>query len=136
LPLPNLPTQAKSPVVLPSTVGKEPPLARDLSAPVLPQQNELPAGKRIKTPGPDFTKPPALPVLARPQSDREPLTDPTLEAGTQAALTAFLPVRTRPAPFLRLNLPDPFEHSYVSRTLPSSGDEVVPISVGSRNLRP
>jgi hypothetical protein len=135
LPLPHLPTQSKNQEVKPKTVASEPPLASDFSNPIPPQRTRLPSGNRITTPGPDFSQPPPLPILARPQSDREPLTDPSLEASTQAALAASLPVRINPAPFLRLNLPDPFEHAYVSRMLPSE-EESVPLRTTSRDLKP
>jgi hypothetical protein len=51
----------------------------------------------------------ALPILARPVSDRASLEDPTGDASTAAALAATLPRRVIPAPFLRLSLPEPFE---------------------------
>ena len=66
-------------------------------------------GPRFRLPSADVNQPVPLPVLARPAPDRAPLDDPTADASWTAAVAAAPPVRTAPVPFLRLNLPDPFE---------------------------
>ena len=76
----------------------------------LPQAPVLPAGERVRVPSPDVNQPVPLPVLARPASDRAPVEDVTGEASAAAALAAPVPQRTTPAPFLKLTVPDPYEH--------------------------
>jgi hypothetical protein len=87
--------------------------ARDATAafhPQAPTPQKPPADGLIKVPSPDLNQPVPLPVLARPLPDRGPLGDPTPDISIAAALAGSVPQRTVPAPFLRLNLPDPFEH--------------------------
>lgn len=76
----------------------------------LPQAPTLPAGERVRVASPDVNQPVPLPVLARPALDRAPVEDVTGEASTAAALAAPVPQRTRPAPFLKLIVPDPYEY--------------------------
>jgi hypothetical protein len=76
----------------------------------LPQAPTLPGGERVRVASPDVNAPVPLPVLARPASDRAPVEDVTGEASTAAALAAPMPQRTTPAPFLKLTVPDPYEH--------------------------
>ena len=49
------------------------------------------------------------PRLGKPLPDRGPVTDPTRGVSADAVLRAPMPARKRPAPFVALNLPDPFE---------------------------
>jgi len=44
-----------------------------------------------------------------------PLTDPTAEVSLAAVVAQPVPVRTTRAPFVRFNLPDPFEHAQAVR---------------------
>jgi hypothetical protein len=76
----------------------------------LPQVPVLPAGERVRVPSPDVNQPIPLPVLARPASDRAAVEDVTGEASAAAAVAAPMPLRTTPAPFLKLTVPDPYEH--------------------------
>jgi len=76
----------------------------------LPQAPALPAGERVRAPSPDVNQPGPLPTLARPALDRAPVEDVTGDASTAAALAAPVPQRTRPAPFLKLTVPDPYEY--------------------------
>jgi hypothetical protein len=76
----------------------------------LPQALVLPAGERVRELSPDVNQPVPLPVLARPASDRAPVEDVTGAASAAAALAAPMPQRTTPAPFLKLTVPDPYEH--------------------------
>jgi hypothetical protein len=57
------------------------------------------------------------------------LGDPTPEVSLAAVLAQPVPVRSAPAPFLRLNLPDPFEHAQAVRlrTLPAE-DPTPPVA--------
>jgi hypothetical protein len=76
----------------------------------LPQAPALPAGERIRVASPDVNQPMPLPALARPATDRAPVEDVTAEASAAAAVAAPMPQRTTPAPFLKLTVPDPYEH--------------------------
>jgi hypothetical protein len=67
-----------------------------------------------------------LPILARPVPDRASLEDATAAYSATAATTAPPVWRTKPAPFLRLNLPDPYENRRPSRLPALPGDETVP----------
>jgi hypothetical protein len=80
-------------------------------APVLPRVPVLQGGERFRLPSVDVNQLPPLPLMTpRSVSDRAPLEDPTAEVSTNAALSAILPQRTRPVPFQRLTIPDPFEN--------------------------
>ncbi len=76
----------------------------------LPQAPALPVGERVRELSPDVNQPLPLPLLARPASDRAPVEDVTAEASAAAAVAAPVPQRTRPAPFLKLTVPDPYQH--------------------------
>jgi len=90
-------------LVLPETFGGVP------SEPRLPQAMSLPAGELTRVPSVDVNKPIPLPILGQPLSDRAPIEDVTVEASSAAAIAATMPLRTQPTPFVRNNLPDPFE---------------------------
>jgi hypothetical protein len=77
--------------------------------PRLPQTMALPAGELTRLPSVDVNQPVPLPILGRPLSDRAPVEDVTVEASSAAVVAATPPQRTQPAPFMRNNLPDPFE---------------------------
>lgn len=64
----------------------------------------------IRMPSVDVNQPLPIPILARPQKDRASLADPGLEASLQAAIRPVAAVRNHPAPFVPINLPDPFEN--------------------------
>jgi hypothetical protein len=102
----------------------------------LPERPQVPDGGRIRLPGPDANQPVPLPVLAVPRGDRAPLDDPTLDASGAAALAEVLPARASPAPFLRLNLPDPFENRAAVRLRTALPEEAVPLPIAPRLPRP
>jgi hypothetical protein len=62
-----------------------------------------------RVPSVDVNKPIPLPFLGQPLSDRAPVEDVTVDASNAAALSGAMPLRTQPTPFIRNNLPDPFE---------------------------
>ncbi len=99
----------------PGPLPEEPPLGNYRDEPSPPRRPELPSAGLLRLPSPDVDQPVPLPVLARPATNRAPLTDPTPEVSRAAVLAAPVPVRTTPAPFVRLNLPDPFEHAQAAR---------------------
>jgi hypothetical protein len=81
-------------------------------------------------------QPVPLPILARPATDRAPLTDPTPEVSLAAVLAAAVPVRTTPAPFVRLTLPDPFEHAQTVRLrTPPEEDPHPPLTIAPPRLK-
>jgi hypothetical protein len=92
-----------------------PPLARYRAALQTPEALELATLPPIHVPSVDVKQPLSLPILARPQSDRASLADPTLEASVAAALAKISAERAGPLPFTPLNLPDPFEHAQAVR---------------------
>jgi hypothetical protein len=75
----------------------------------------LAGGAPIRLSAPDVNQPPPLPILANPGIDRASLDDPTADESLKSALSAVPPIRSNPAPFLRLNLPDPFENAQTVR---------------------
>ena len=66
--------------------------------------------QRVRVPSADVNQPIPLPILAKPSAERAPLDDATAEASNAAALSTTTPERTKPMPFLKLTLSDPFEN--------------------------
>jgi len=120
-PTPPLPDAASSPprLALPPIKDVRPvPLPErvptDLGAviPDLPARPEVATGSLTRIPAHDVSKPADLPVLSpKPVADRAPLTDPTAEFTAASVIRPSLPLRTEPAGFVRINLPDPFENA-------------------------
>jgi hypothetical protein len=128
----EMPRQAdtqKGTQVRPGLLPEEPPLAHYQIAVAQPEPIKLPAGPRVRLPSTNVNQPIPLPILAQPISDRVPLDDPTVTVSHSAALAETFPGRTNPAPFLRLTLPDPFEHRNVIRLLKPLEEEGIPFSV-------
>jgi hypothetical protein len=118
--------------VRPRHLAEEVPLVSYRGAPNLPAVPALPAGPLVRLQSPDPNEVPPLPLLARPVPDRASLADPTVEASSAAALANSIPVRTQPAPFVRLNLPDPFEHHHAVRVRTPPSEDAVPPLVAPR----
>jgi len=79
--------------------------------PQLPARGEFATGPLTRTDARNVNTPPELPALSqRPVADRAPLTDPTIEFTARSVISLNLPLRTEQTGFLRMNLPDPFEH--------------------------
>ncbi|HKA06938.1 MAG TPA: hypothetical protein VKD71_06740 [Gemmataceae bacterium] len=124
-PLPAPPTAAGNVPRLPIPAGKEirpvalaerVPPALGGGIPRLPERAELPTGSLVRQEGRDIAKSAELPILSnRPVPDRAPLTDPTLEFTAQSVITLNLPLRSVQIGFLRIPLPDPFEHTDAAR---------------------
>jgi hypothetical protein len=120
-PTPPLPDAASSPprLALPPIKDARPvPLPErvptDLGAaiPDLPARPEIATGSLTRIPARDLSQPAQLPILSpKPVADRAPLTDPTVEFTAASVISASLPLRTEPAGFVRINLPDPFENA-------------------------
>jgi hypothetical protein len=78
--------------------------------PEVPRRPSFVTGKRTSVPSEDVALPPPLPLLAQRVPDRVSLEDATMEVSTRAALSAALPVRSMPAPYQRVTVPDPYEN--------------------------
>jgi hypothetical protein len=83
----------------------------DDGAPVnVPREPSFPTEKLARVDTEDVSIPPPLPLMATPVPDRVSLDDATMDVSTAAVLQAPLPRRETPVPFVRLSVPDPFEH--------------------------
>ena len=122
LDVPRLPSVRKesSPRLRP--LPDEAPLSTFRTDPQPPQTQVLPAGERARVSGPDPIQPVVLPVLAQPLPERASLDDPGAEFSAATVQSATVPFRSTPAPFVRQNLPDPFENRDTVR-LRSTPDE-------------
>jgi hypothetical protein len=88
--------------------------------PLIPQRIELPTTPRVRLASVDVNLPVPLPYLGHYRTDGVTLEDPTAEASLAAALARPAPARSGPAPFVPLNLPEPYEH----RRLRPAADEI------------
>jgi hypothetical protein len=104
----------------------EPPLVRVVIDLDPPSRQSLPVGLLARVPSPDVNKPQPVPTLSRPVSERVPLDDPTAQFSTEAILATAPPERANPAPVWFVNLPDPFEHRYVSRMQALPPEDTLP----------
>jgi hypothetical protein len=111
---PRLTTKTAKPI-RPHALPENTPLYGKRTSPRLPANIHLPAGELVYWPSSNSDEPPTLPTLAERQPDRAALGDPTAESSMAAALQAVIPLRTSLTPFVRLNLPDPFEHRAAAR---------------------
>jgi hypothetical protein len=132
LPRPRL--DAPNSPLRPRALSGAAPLTWYRDDPQTPQRRRLPDAARVRLPSSDVREPIALPTLGRAHPDRAPLADPSVEASTAAALAGTMPARTNPAPFVRLTLPDPFEHSRTVRLRTPPKEDAVPANTGSRKL--
>src|SRR5262249_53069506 len=106
------------------------------SDPVLPQAPSLAVRPRVRIPSPDVREPIALPFLGQRRREGFPAEDPTAEWSLSAALAAPLPTRTSPAPFLRLNLPEPYESRQPGSSPKGSEEESLPRFFSPQVRRP
>jgi hypothetical protein len=130
--MPRLPA-GKSPALRPRPLPEDLPLAGHLADPTPPQAQTLHAGDRIRIPSVDASQPIPLPILAQPASNRAPLDDVTAEASRNAALATSPLARSAPVPFLKIDLPDPFENRVKPAATPA--ENVTPTHTGSRPSR-
>lgn len=113
--------------VRPRLLPEEPPLSRSLFTPVLPESPKLPAGAGVRLPSPPVDEPPPLPILAQRPVDRGAPEDPTAAFAALTALSARLPDRLTPVPFLRVVIPDPFAHYREVRSGKEPVEENLPL---------
>jgi hypothetical protein len=106
------PARELRPVTLPDRI----PPGLGGAMPELPERSALATGPLTRQEGRDVSKPIDLPILSpQPVADRASLADPSVEFTARSVISPTLPLRTEPAGFLRINLPEPFEHSAASR---------------------
>jgi hypothetical protein len=80
--------------------------------------------------------PPLAPLTPQPTPDRASLDDATADASSAAAVAAPLPQRLRPAPFLKMNLPDPFENRRAVQLPPLPPEQTTPVTAGPKTTKP
>jgi hypothetical protein len=124
----GMPTKKQRPAQLPEPL----PLFDQLASPRLPEAQHLLVGPRLRMPSPDVNQPPPLPILAHQVLDRTSLDDPTLDASLAMALALAPPIRVNPAPFLRLVLPNPFEHRETGRLRQPPPEDSTPMTATPR----
>jgi hypothetical protein len=107
LPLPNPAPQP----IRPWPLREQMPTGSLLTMPALPERAELALSSLTKIPTSDLAKPVNLPILAQPTFERPSLEDPTIDFSASNVIGAPLPLRNTPAPFVKINLPDPFENA-------------------------
>jgi hypothetical protein len=120
----------------PHVLAEEAPLTGYRSDPAPVTIQRLPAGALVRVSSADVNLPPPLPILASPGIDRAPLDDPTAEDSLKSALAAVPPIRSNPAPFQRLNLPDPFENAQTVRLRALPPEEQSPATGPVRPPKP
>jgi hypothetical protein len=128
--LPRPPLDPPVRPVRPRSLAGGMPLGWYRSDPDVPQRQKLPASAGVRLPSVDVNRPVPLAVLGQAQPDRALLTDPAPEVSREAALAGAVPPRTIPVPFLRLNLPDPFEHRRAVRLRNLPDEEKLPVKAG------
>lgn len=100
------------------------------------EPTDNPAAPRAKSP-PTVVDPwLPLPILAQPAPEPASAPGPTALSSLTAGLQATPPERTGPAPFVRMSLPDPFEHRNAVRQHSPPGEEPVPSILSAQPLRP
>ncbi len=77
----------------------------------VPNRIEFPIVVFSTLPAADVKQPVLLPILARRSVDRASLEDPAADFTAQSIVNNKLPLRSRPAPFVKVVLPDPFENA-------------------------
>jgi len=102
------------------------PLVDLMADPAVPQRPELPATFLVSTPSRDVNLPAELPPLAKFQLDRASLDDPTEEFSLRAAQQTAAPIRDKPAPFVKVNLPEPFERRVMGIEVTAEPSVVAP----------
>jgi hypothetical protein len=128
--LPRLPQGATTSSLQPGAVPEDAPLADHTAMPELPASPALATGVplRIDEEGMDGTI--AVPPVIQPAAIAAATVDPTRDSSWKAALAGPLPPRDAAAPFVRRNLPDPFEHRRTGELRPTPAESADPV-VGS-----
>jgi hypothetical protein len=123
LPVAKANTALQPRLVLPEVLG---------GSTVEPRPPSLPSGELTRVPSVDVNHPIPLPILGLPLSDRAPIEDVTGEASSAAAIAATMPQRAQPAPFVKNNLPDPFEFRRPVGASPAPAEQPTPPAAAPR----
>src|SRR5579864_193867 len=95
--------------------------------PQVPDRPQLTGGALSSQRAQNVNEPLPLPTLARPVTGRASLEDPTADFSNEQAIARELPLRTKPAPFQRVDLPEPFEAKPKTRHMESEPAVVPPV---------
>jgi hypothetical protein len=87
---------------------------------------DFPPQRRVRVSNPDVNEPIPVSLLAPRLPDEMPVEDPTVDFSVEAALAAPCRVRSNPAPFMRTNLPNPYEHRKPARGADGDTDTSFP----------
>jgi hypothetical protein len=103
------------------------PLAFMREDPDVPLRPEPESLALVREPSQRVHSPASLPVQAKQLADRASLEDPTMEFSLERATANPAPLRTAPLPFMRLNLPEPFEHRATAKPIDREPAVVAPV---------
>jgi hypothetical protein len=137
LPPPNPVTMPRLPATKANTTLAPRPSLPETLAGVLPDPSpphalSLPPGELTRRPSVDVNHSIPVPVLGQPLPDRAPVEDVTTDASSAAAIAVSMPQRTHPAPFVKNNLPDPFEFRRPVVVPPTPPDQPKPPEAAPR----
>ncbi|MBM4068713.1 MAG: hypothetical protein FJ271_07180 [Planctomycetes bacterium] len=110
------------------------PLASIRETPKGPEEILFAVQALERWPSPDSGEPVPLPIMAQYVPDRASLVGPSGESSRDAALAGAMPARTAPLPFIRFNLPDPFENRMPIRTTAMNNEKADPVVSTPRPL--
>jgi hypothetical protein len=128
---PRPPKEPPPAQVRPRSTPAEVPLDWDRSEPELPAKIVLPETGRARVPSVSANSPPPLPTLTKGQLGRAARSDPTAAFSIAAAAGTVVPARMTKAPFLILNLPDPFENRRAVRLQRALPENDLPLGTSS-----
>jgi len=131
-PLPRLAIETPTKKYRPTPVPEPLPLFDQFASPRLPEAPYFPVPPRLRVPSPDVNQPIPLPILGQQVLDRPGLDDPTVEASMAIALALSPPLRNVPVPFLRLVLPNPFEHRDAIQMRRPPAEDPTPVTTTPR----
>jgi hypothetical protein len=131
---PLRPSFAAAKRVLPHDPAEPAPLVAYVAKVEVPREIVLQTGPLVALPSADSNVRAPVPILARPATDRAPLTDATLESSMAAVLRAAIPLRLLTVPFVPQNLPDPFELQNSIRMPNPLEEDFQPMAVPPRVL--
>jgi hypothetical protein len=126
--VPRLPLDPHRHNLLLGQIPEETPFSYYQNDPRQPRDQSLPTGDRVRVASVDTNLPMALPILAKPVSDRVSLEDPTLDLSVEAAVTAKMPARVTPAPYVRISIPNPFEFREAVQVKITVDEDPLPIT--------
>jgi hypothetical protein len=121
------PAQPKRPPLRPRLLSDAAPLDHYQADPIVPARPELPSTTLVRQPGRDVNEPIPLPAQAKQLPDRASVEDPTAEFSGQRVVNHQPAMRSTPVPFVRMNLPEPFEHRVVVRVAEEEPPIVAPV---------